>query len=200
VARPAWRSEHSLKKRRVTGARSHARTAKAGGAGGHDRRRFAVKYLLGVMNSSAARDFLRANRRSNITLYPRLEKLPIPDVPLAQQQTDIALVDQISPCGEEIRMQISAPGNRTDAKINSLYGITTTIPLQAPSKGSLTLTGTLSMKVRRTEAGMKDLLRDRSFPNYPPKRLTSASRPCVQSLKPRAVRSNRPHSTVICTS
>jgi len=33
-------------------------------------RRFAVKYLLGVMNSSTARDFLRANRRSNIHLYP----------------------------------------------------------------------------------------------------------------------------------
>jgi hypothetical protein len=33
-------------------------------------RRFAVKYLLAVMNSTAARDFLRANRRSNIHLYP----------------------------------------------------------------------------------------------------------------------------------
>ncbi len=44
-------------------------------------RRFAVKFLLGVMNSSAARNFLRANRRSNIHLYPDdWKKLPIPDV------------------------------------------------------------------------------------------------------------------------
>ncbi|WP_367358897.1 hypothetical protein [Syntrophus sp. (in: bacteria)] len=33
-------------------------------------RRFHVKFLLAVMNSSVARDFLRANRRSNIHLYP----------------------------------------------------------------------------------------------------------------------------------
>ena len=32
--------------------------------------RFAVKYQLGVMNSASAREFLRANRRSNIHLYP----------------------------------------------------------------------------------------------------------------------------------
>ena len=44
-------------------------------------RRFAVKFLLGVMNSTAARDFLRANRRSNIHLYPDdWKQLPIPDV------------------------------------------------------------------------------------------------------------------------
>ena len=42
-------------------------------------RRFAVKFLLGVMNSTAARDFLRANRRSNIHLYPDdWKQLPIP--------------------------------------------------------------------------------------------------------------------------
>lgn len=59
-------------------------------------RRFAVKYLLGVMNSSSARDFLRANRRSNIHLYPDdWKNLPIPDVPPAQQQPIVALVDQI---------------------------------------------------------------------------------------------------------
>jgi len=59
-------------------------------------RRFAVKYLLGVMNSSAARDFLRANRRSNIHLYPDdWKKLPIPDVPPGQQQPIVALVDQV---------------------------------------------------------------------------------------------------------
>ena len=59
-------------------------------------RRFAVKYLLGVMNSSSARDFLRANRRSNIHLYPDdWKNLPIPDVSPQQQQPLVALVEQI---------------------------------------------------------------------------------------------------------
>ena len=59
-------------------------------------RRFAVKFLLGVMNSTAARDFLRANRRSNIHLYPDdWKQLPIPDVSLEEQEPIIELVDQI---------------------------------------------------------------------------------------------------------
>src|SRR5206468_2128603 len=59
-------------------------------------RRFAVKYLLGVMNSSPAREFLRAHRRSNIHLYPDdWKKLPTPDVPLSQQTPIAALVDEI---------------------------------------------------------------------------------------------------------
>jgi len=56
-------------------------------------RRFAVKYLLGVMNSASAREFLRANRRSNIHLYPDdWKKLPIPDVSPAQQQPIVQVV------------------------------------------------------------------------------------------------------------
>ena len=59
-------------------------------------RRFSVKYVLGVMNSSTARDFLRANRRSNIHLYPDdWKNLPIPDVSPAQQQPIVTLVNQI---------------------------------------------------------------------------------------------------------
>ncbi len=59
-------------------------------------RRFAVKYLLAAMNSSVARDFLRANRRSNIHLYPDdWKKLPIPDIAPEQQAPIVALVDQI---------------------------------------------------------------------------------------------------------
>jgi hypothetical protein len=43
--------------------------------------RFASKYLLGIMNSGTARDYLRANRRSNTDLYPDdWKKLPVPDV------------------------------------------------------------------------------------------------------------------------
>ena len=59
-------------------------------------RRFAIKYLLGVMNSNTARDYLRANRRNNIQLYPDdWKKLPIPDVPEKQQAPIVTLVDRI---------------------------------------------------------------------------------------------------------
>ena len=58
--------------------------------------RFAVKFLLGVMNSTVAHNFLKANRRSNIHLYPDdWKQLPIPDVSPEQQAPIIELVDQI---------------------------------------------------------------------------------------------------------
>ena len=57
---------------------------------------FAVKYLLGILNSTPARDFLRANRRNNIQLYPDdWKQVPIPDVSLEEQEPIIKLVDKI---------------------------------------------------------------------------------------------------------
>ncbi len=48
------------------------------------------------MNSEIACNFLRANRRSNIHLYPDdWKKLPIPDVSAERQAPIVALVDQI---------------------------------------------------------------------------------------------------------
>ena len=48
------------------------------------------------MNSSSARDFLRANRRSNTDLYPDdWKNLPIPDISPEQQAPIIDLVDRI---------------------------------------------------------------------------------------------------------
>ena len=59
-------------------------------------RRFSVKYLLGVINSSAARDFLRANRRSNIHLYPDdWKKLPTPAASPEKQKAVERLVEKI---------------------------------------------------------------------------------------------------------
>ena len=89
-------------------------------------RRFSVKFLLGVMNSTAARDFLRANRRSNIHLYPDdWKKLPIPDVTLEQQAPIIELVDQIL---EIRRADPLADTGEQEAKIDrlvyGLYGLT----------------------------------------------------------------------------
>ena len=59
-------------------------------------RRFALKYVLGVINLSTARDFLRANRCNNVQLYPDdWKNLPIPDVSPAQQQPIVTLIEQI---------------------------------------------------------------------------------------------------------
>ena len=89
-------------------------------------RRFAVKFLLGVMNSTAARDFLRANRRSNIHLYPDdWKQLPIPDVPPEQQEPIIELVDQILAAKRtNPDADVSELENEIDQIVYLLYGLT----------------------------------------------------------------------------
>ena len=88
-------------------------------------RRFAVKFLLGVMNSTAAHDFLRANRRSNIHLYPDdWKKLPIPDVSLEQQEPIIELVDQILDSKRaDPDADVSELENEVDQIVYLLYGL-----------------------------------------------------------------------------
>jgi hypothetical protein len=90
-------------------------------------RRFAVKYLLAVMNSSVARDFLRANRRSNIHLYPDdWKKLPIPDVPPERQQPLVELVDRILAAKRaDSAADIAALEAELDRLVCGLYGLTT---------------------------------------------------------------------------
>ena len=89
-------------------------------------RRFAVKFLLGVMNSTAARDFLRAHRRSNIHLYPDdWKQLPIPDVPPEQQEPIIELVDQILAAKHTCpAADVSELENTVDQLVYLLYGLT----------------------------------------------------------------------------
>lgn len=89
-------------------------------------RRFSVKYLLAVMNSTVARDFLRANRRSNIHLYPDdWKKLPIPDATPEQQALIIALVDQIlTKRRADPTADISALEHEIDQHVSGLYGLT----------------------------------------------------------------------------
>jgi hypothetical protein len=86
--------------------------------------RFAVKYLLAVMNSTMAHDFLRANRRSNIHLYPDdWKKLPIPDATPEQQTPIISLVDQILDAKRADRSaDVSALETQVDALVSVLYG------------------------------------------------------------------------------
>ena len=89
-------------------------------------RRFAVKYLLAVMNSTVARDFLRANRRSNIHLYPDdWKKLPIPDVPPEQQTPIVKLVDKILTAKRaDPQADVSAWEREIDQHVYRLYGLT----------------------------------------------------------------------------
>ena len=89
-------------------------------------RHFSVKYLLGVMNSASAREFLRSNRRSNIHLYPDdWKKLPIPDVSADQQKPIVAVVERIltlkraNPAAD-----ISSLETKLDAAVTTLYGQT----------------------------------------------------------------------------
>ena len=56
----------------------------------------AAKQNDDVMNSTPARDFLLANRRSNTDLYPDdWKKLPVPDVPQSSQKPIVDLVERI---------------------------------------------------------------------------------------------------------
>jgi adenine-specific DNA-methyltransferase len=89
-------------------------------------RRFAVKYLLGVMNSSVAREFLRAHRRSNIHLYPDdWKQLPIPDVPSEQQKPIVALVDHILRAKRaNPNADLTAFEADLNARVAALYGLT----------------------------------------------------------------------------
>ena len=88
--------------------------------------RFAVKFLLGVINSTAAHNFLKANRRSNIHLYPDdWKKLPIPDVSPEQQAPIIELVDQIlDDKRTDPNADVSDRENEIDQIVYLLYGIT----------------------------------------------------------------------------
>ena len=89
-------------------------------------RRFSIKYLLGVMNSTAAQDFLRARRRSNILLYPNdWKELPVPDVPPAAQRPVVDLVDGILAARRADRNADVTPMERElDEAVHALYGFT----------------------------------------------------------------------------
>ena len=57
---------------------------------------YSILFLLGVLNSTVVRHFLRVNRRHNVSLYPDdWKKIPIPDIPMEGQISIIALVDKI---------------------------------------------------------------------------------------------------------
>lgn len=89
-------------------------------------RRFAVKFLLAVMNSSAASNFLRANRRSNIHLYPNdWKQLPIPDILSEQQSQVVKLTDEIlSAMRADRTANVVTLEAEIDARVTHLYKLT----------------------------------------------------------------------------
>ena len=90
--------------------------------------RFNLKYLLGVMNSTVADDFLKANRRHNIRIYPDdWKKLPIPDVTSELQAPVVALVDKILDAKRKgFERKVSHLEKKLDKIVSMLYGIENT--------------------------------------------------------------------------
>ncbi len=87
-------------------------------------RRFQIKFLLGVMNSTSAQDFLRAHRRSNVHLYPDdWKKLPIPDVPANAQQPIVDLVDKVlAEKKADADANVTTLEQEIDTLVRKLYG------------------------------------------------------------------------------
>ncbi len=118
-------------------------------------KRFSAKYLLAVMNSTVARDFLRANRRSNIHLYPDdWKKLPIPDATPEQQVPIVALVDQILAAkNASPQADVSVMEAQVDELVSALYGQLSQkdMPLQSldssSDKGELANKNTIFSKI-----------------------------------------------------
>ena len=87
--------------------------------------RFAPRFLLGVMNSSPARDFLLANRRSNIHLYPNdWAKLPIPDCTEEEQERVVRIVDAILDAKKrDSGSNVDEKELQLDRVVRNLYGV-----------------------------------------------------------------------------
>jgi hypothetical protein len=86
---------------------------------------FDVKFVLACMNSSFARDYLRANRRSNLHLYPDdWKQLPIPKVSREAQNPIVALINSIlKEKRKDAQVDVSALEMSLDQLIYKLYGV-----------------------------------------------------------------------------
>ena len=92
--------------------------------------RFSPKYLLAIMNSSFARDWLAARRRSKLDVYPDdWKSLPIAVATAEEQATITALVDEILalhaehgfPLTTEAQSQLQELEQQIDKRIAKLY-------------------------------------------------------------------------------
>lgn len=89
-------------------------------------RRFNIKYLLAILNSSPACNFLRTNRRNNIQLYPDdWKKVFVPDTSPEQQAPIVRLVDEILVAlRADPAANITSAEAEIDARVAQLYGLT----------------------------------------------------------------------------
>jgi len=133
-------------------------------------RRFLVKYLLGVMNSRVAHSFLRANRRSNIHLYPDdWKKLPIPDVPETDQRPVVSLVDRILTAKKaNPTADVSALESELDQLIYKLYGLTQEEIASIEEAGASGGEAATGARGRKAEAKPKKKTRRKRKADLPP--------------------------------
>ena len=87
--------------------------------------RFSARFLLGVMNSSMARDFLLANRRSNLHIYPDdWAKLPIPDCTEDEQSPVVRIIDAILDAKKrDLGANVGDSEEELDGMVRDLYGV-----------------------------------------------------------------------------
>ena len=95
-------------------------------------RRFHPKYLLAIMNSAFAREWLARRRRSKIHIYPNdWKQLPIAPIPLEEQEAFVRLVDGILaeferhgyPLPAEAAARVAELEREIDQRVNRLYNI-----------------------------------------------------------------------------
>jgi hypothetical protein len=88
-------------------------------------KRFSLKYLLAIMNSTVAKNWLGERRRHNVSIYPDdWKKLPIPDVTSEKQTPIIRLVDEILKVKQADKSaDVSTQEAEIDKLVRELYGM-----------------------------------------------------------------------------
>ncbi len=93
---------------------------------------FHLKYVLAVMNSSFAKGWLAARRRSKISVYPDdWKQLPIAPIPMEQQMEFVKLVDAILtefqqhgyPLPPDAAKRVAELEREIDERVAKLYGV-----------------------------------------------------------------------------
>jgi adenine-specific DNA-methyltransferase len=95
-------------------------------------KRFQSKYLLAIMNSTLAKRFVNARRRSKLDIYPDDWKLlPIAPISLDEQQSFVELVDAILgefdkhgyPLPADAAARVTKIEREIDERVAALYGV-----------------------------------------------------------------------------
>ncbi|MCX6844314.1 MAG: Eco57I restriction-modification methylase domain-containing protein [candidate division WOR-3 bacterium] len=95
-------------------------------------RQYELKYVLAVMNSTSAKDWLAARRRSKMHVYPDdWKQLPIAPIPKGEQQAFVKLVDAILaefkkrgfPLPPASAARVAELEHQIDERVKGLYGL-----------------------------------------------------------------------------